>query len=134
MCSRYSSPSFIASDRTPFADRATLIHVGSVFVDARQLHDPQVDAREMVIRVLVEMGFIEARRTCLSVAPSQRGIIPLLIGWCTLGLKTPSDSLTAIGVPSLGLRVILNGLHINVIIIHAMGGVETSCFWGVRKG
>ena len=45
----------------------------------------QVEARETVIHVPVEMGFIKTRRARLSATPSQRGVIPLLLWWYGLG-------------------------------------------------
>jgi len=68
---------------------------------------PQVEAREVVIHVMVEMGFIKAQRTRLSVAPSQRGVITLLLDWCGVGSKTPGNPLTTTNIPTLALRLIL---------------------------
>ena len=40
--------------------------------------EPQVVAREVIIQALVEMGFNEAQRACLSTTPSHGGLKHLL--------------------------------------------------------
>ena len=51
-----------------------------------------------------------------------------------MGPKTLATPLPATNVPSLGLRLILIHLYINVVIIYLIRGVRTSGFCGVWEG
>jgi len=51
--------------------------------------ESEVEAKEMIIHVLVEMGFIEARRNRFSMPPRQKGVILLLLGWNGQGPRSP---------------------------------------------
>jgi len=73
------------------------------------------------------MGFIKARSI---TTPSHRGFKHLL-GWS--GPRTSGTSLFSIGTPSLGERVILICIHIDIIIIHPIEGVRASSFGEVRE-
>jgi len=61
--------------------------------------EPQVEAGEVIIQILVEMGFIKARRAHDIAAPI-RGGFKHLLGWSES--RTSSTSLSSTGMPSLG--------------------------------